>query len=130
MKTALIIKKNVKAGFSLVEMLVVIAVIGIMAAIAIPMIGNMTTKATTGKNQRNAQNICSVWSAAIANGYAPTATTAQDIVDVLQTGFTAGGVQFKVDVSDGEETGALGFISPTVTSSLLTYVSAGGQDHS
>ena len=40
MKTNIV--KNVKAGFSLVEILVVIAVIGIIAAIAVPTIGNIT----------------------------------------------------------------------------------------
>jgi type IV pilus assembly protein PilA len=66
MKTT--IKKNVKAGFSLVEMLVVIAVIGIIAAIAVPTIGSITSQANTNKAKRNAQNLASVFSSAIAAG--------------------------------------------------------------
>ena len=58
MKTNIV--KNVKAGFSLVEMLVVIAVIGIIAAIAVPTIGNITEQANNSKAKRNAQNLASV----------------------------------------------------------------------
>ena len=57
------------AGFSLVEMLVVIAVIGIIAAIAVPMIGNITASAEANATRRNAQNVASIYSAALAAGY-------------------------------------------------------------
>jgi len=67
MKTNIV--KNVKAGFSLVEMLVVIAVIGIIAAIAVPtIVGNITSQADTAKAQRNAQNLASVAASAVAAG--------------------------------------------------------------
>ena len=56
--------KSVKAGFSLVEMLVVIAIIGIIAAIAIPNIGNLNQSATNATAQRNAQSLASVFNAA------------------------------------------------------------------
>jgi type IV pilus assembly protein PilA len=57
-----------KAGFSLVEMLVVIAIIGIIAAIAIPNIGNLNDSATKAAARRNAQTVASVVNAAIAAG--------------------------------------------------------------
>ena len=66
MKTNIV--KNVKAGFSLVEMLVVIAVIGIIAAIAVPTIGNITDQANNSKSKRNAQNLASVCASAVAAG--------------------------------------------------------------
>ena len=66
MKTNIV--KNVKAGFSLVEMLVVIAVIGIIAAIAVPTIGNITEQANNSKAKRNAQNLASVCASAVAAG--------------------------------------------------------------
>ena len=66
MKTNIV--KNVKAGFSLVEMLVVIAVIGIIAAIAVPTIGNITDQANNSKAKRNAQNLASVCASAVAAG--------------------------------------------------------------
>ena len=61
-------KNAVQKGFSLVEMLIVIAVIGIIAAIAIPNIGNINQAAKTAKDKRNAQTIASVYQAGNAAG--------------------------------------------------------------
>lgn len=72
------LKKAAKAGFSLVEMLVVIAIIGIIAAIAIPNIGSINDAATASAVDRNAQNAASVWNAAVAAGYAPAAGVTVD----------------------------------------------------
>ena len=57
-----------KAGFSLVEMLVVITIIGVIAAIAVPNIGRLTDAAEESKDKRNAQNLASVSSSAQAAG--------------------------------------------------------------
>ncbi|MEM0897542.1 MAG: prepilin-type N-terminal cleavage/methylation domain-containing protein [Verrucomicrobiota bacterium] len=83
-------KLNKKSGFSLVEMLVVIAVIGIIAAIAVPMIGNVTAQAANNAVSRNAQNIASVYSAALAAGYAGT-TTVDLAYAAMRTGVTGTG---------------------------------------
>ena len=87
MKTTL--NKNVKAGFSLVEMLVVIAVIGIIAAIAVPTIGSITRQANENKAKRNAQNLASVFSSAVAAGAQFTGaseTIDTVIADLVDTG--------------------------------------------
>lgn len=78
------LKKAAKAGFSLVEMLVVIAIIGIIAAIAIPNIGSINQAAEDAAVDRNAQNCASVWNAAIAAGYTSTAANAGAAVTLLE----------------------------------------------
>jgi prepilin-type N-terminal cleavage/methylation domain-containing protein len=59
--TQLTIKHPAPQGFSLVEMLVVIAVIGVIAAIAIPNIGSVGSSAKVATAQRNAQSIVSLY---------------------------------------------------------------------
>ncbi len=112
------VAKNLKAGFSLVEMLVVIAVIGVIAAIAVPTIGNITGAANTGKAKRNAQNLASVYASAIAAG--STGFTGDvsktDIADSLIAGVTGGaeagltGTEFRVKLSDTERDNALAYL--------------------
>ncbi|KAF0226108.1 MAG: prepilin-type N-terminal cleavage/methylation [Erysipelotrichaceae bacterium] len=46
-------KKLNKKGFTLIELIVVIAILAILAAILIPAITGYITKATDGKNQAN-----------------------------------------------------------------------------
>jgi len=113
MKTTL--KKNVKAGFSLVEMLVVIAVIGIIAAIAVPTIGSITAQANTNKAKRNAQNLASVYSSCVAAGGTFTSTSAAGLVGELVTGKTGADsfadTNFQVpNMSAAEQTLAIGYL--------------------
>ena len=57
-----------KHGFSLMEMLVVIAVIGIITSMALAVFGGASQGAEEAKNRRNAQEIASVASSASAAG--------------------------------------------------------------
>jgi prepilin-type N-terminal cleavage/methylation domain-containing protein len=103
------LKKAAKAGFSLVEMLVVIAIIGIIAAIAIPNIGSINKAASDSAIQRNAQNAASVWNAAVAAGFdGGTATDEATALTLLETGVTGAGPfannQFKTGTLEDKAT--------------------------
>lgn len=109
-------RKSNKKGFSLVEMLVVIAVIGILTAIAIPMIGRINDQAKSAKTNRNAQAVATMFSAARAAGVT-SATLGADtgaIFDNLITGvaytdpITAEVLTFKLDIDDSEKTDVTG----------------------
>ena len=55
-------------GFSITELLIVIAVIGVITGISIPSISGMFYKGEAAKNYRNAQSIVSAFNAARAAG--------------------------------------------------------------
>jgi type IV pilus assembly protein PilA len=78
-------KSNLIAkGFSLVEMLVVIAVIGVIAAIAIPNLSNINGAAKVSKDQRNAQSIVSMFQSGSSAGVAwVTASRNAAVADVI-----------------------------------------------
>jgi len=57
-----------RQGFSLIEILVVVAIMGIMAAITIPSIAGMFNRGENARARRNAQSIVTTFNAARAAG--------------------------------------------------------------
>lgn len=123
------LKKTAKAGFSLVEMLVVIAVIGVIAAIAIPNIGSINDSARASTDQRNAQSVASVLNAAAAAGYdlgssaltgAALVTLAEGGVTVTQGAFS--GKNFSSgDIATESEAGTAGHLTYDTTNRQVIY---------
>lgn len=57
-----------KKGFTLIEMLVVIAIIAVLVAIVVPVVGNSTVKASAATNAANLRTVAAQISVAIVNG--------------------------------------------------------------
>ncbi len=129
------IRKLSKAGFSLVEMLVVIAVIGIIAAIAIPNIGNVNAAAKESTYRRNAQSLASVASAALAAGCTLSSTEGA-IYDDLVTGVSPDSGVFKgktfivpgLPTGGSDKTAVLGYVDYDSANGGLRYTGSASDE--
>jgi prepilin-type N-terminal cleavage/methylation domain-containing protein len=110
-------RRKSATGFTLVELLVVVAVIGVLAAMAVAIFANTTHSAEMAKNRRNAQTITHVYGAAVAAGATVSTDSVGAIIDSLQAGVTGVGqfstTTFRIDLSDTEQS-ALEAASPAL----------------
>ena len=95
-----------KKGFTLIEMLVVIAIIAILVSIIVPVVGNSTTKASAATNAANLRSV----SAAVAIKYLenPTAYT----IDQAITASTDGTLTLVAAGTGANETPAITLDAP------------------
>lgn len=105
-----------KLGFSLVELLVVVSVIAILVAIALPSMLNIGDTANYQKDRRNAQTVASVASAAKAAGTTTNLSETNAIAILQPPGVLAviNGTEMPFSVSplsSGEQEGALNFLT-------------------
>ena len=74
-----------KKGFTLIEMLVVIAIIAILVAIVIPVVGSSTAKAQAATDAANLRSAQAALQIAVLNGTAPKGTESTDVAGTKDT---------------------------------------------
>ena len=122
--------KKLKAsrGFSLVELLVVIAVIGLIAGIGLPSVSKITDKARKASAQKNAQTLCNLHTNAKTAGAGFSSTTRDGILDELVVGVTGTIVEsdFKMGaLSEDDETEALKYCWYDADAGMMHYYPEG-----
>ena len=112
---------------SLVELLVVISVLGIISALFVPNIANISSQAHYAKNERNAQNIATLIASAKAAGVTNTWSTATQAITDLETGFSIpaadGSIELKISpMSEEEKIATAGYLQ--VVEGMIYYQTA------
>jgi type IV pilus assembly protein PilA len=91
------IAKRLQSGFTLIELMIVIAIIGILAAIAIPAYQNYTIRAQVTEGLTLADG----WKTAIAEYYANTGVMPAAIANLAGTSQTVGKYESSITISSG-----------------------------
>ena len=89
--------KQVQKGFTLIELMIVIAIIGILAAIAIPAYQNYTIRAQVTEGLTLADG----WKTAIAEYYANTGVMPATVANLAGTTASTGKYESSITVSGG-----------------------------
>lgn len=126
--------KQRHTGFSLVEMLTTIAILGILVAIVLPHFGGVNSQAEDIKNKRNAQTIVLAYSTGDAAGVRwTTGNVAAKVTAVLAGQYPPSGVfktnKFQAQITPADAPGTYKYISMNAEGDLFVDP-IGGQNAS
>lgn len=121
-----------RSGFSLIELMMVVLIIGLIAAIIVPNLGFLTGQADKVKDKRNAQNIMLAYTTGVAAGVEwPEGDVATQVAAVIEGRKPSNGalasVMFQAAVAVDMVAGTYPYIGIKPSGELF-FISSGGQN--